>query len=367
MTIISGSKAFEIEGSIKDLIDSKKTFLITSHIRGDGDSIGSQLALYRYLMHHGRTCRIINSTAPPTCFSYLPNFDKIEVAPRVTDQFDVTFTLDIPEIERTGFVDLDMSKLGKIVNIDHHLSNSGFAHIRFWDPERSSACELLYELLVSWKDDLCKEIGLCIFTGIMTDSGNLTYRSTTGRTYQIAADIISSGVDHYKLRQKAYRANSRKRLRLLGHMLSNFSVSPDNRIAWYVIDNKSHQEMNTVASECYGFIGHLMSLEELDLAIVFVQDKDETILEFRSSDYIDSSSIATHFGGGGHRNASGACIKGDASKIASKVLKYVLENIEKYEVLKQSDESKKFKKSSVHKDVTKAISSQQGRKFMKVG
>lgn len=305
---------------ILEAVRSSKRVLITSHLRSDGDSIGSQLALRHQLSAMGIESRIVNFMAPAPAFSYLPGFDDIEVAETLADRYDLTFVLDVPGLERLGFCRIDRETLGTIVNIDHHLSNCRFADHTLWDPEISSTCELISDLVESWDQKLSLEAALCVYTGLMTDSGNLTYRAASPKTYRIAADLLALGIDHYLLFSRAYRSNSRGRLALLGTVLRDFELTPDGRIAWYVVEAALLEEVGCRPEEAFSIIGQMMTKQDLEMALVFIEDGKDTIIEFRTADSIDASKVAGLFGGGGHLNAAGACVPGRGSDVAAMAL-----------------------------------------------
>ncbi|PKK92161.1 MAG: hypothetical protein CVV64_01725 [Candidatus Wallbacteria bacterium HGW-Wallbacteria-1] len=321
-----------IARDILDTVDRGTNFLVTSHVRGDGDSYGSQLALRAFLLSMGKNCRVINSTPVPESYKFLQGASEIETASIITGSFDATFVLDSPCLPRLGFDSLDIPSMGTLINIDHHLGNSRFADYMLVDTSISSTCELIYELLNcwSWKGD--SEVGLCMYTGLMTDTGNLCFKSVSARTFQIAYELVASGVDHYRLYNDVYRASSRRRLALMGEMLRDFSVSDDLRVGWFVFGRELLDRHGATGSEVHGLISQMMTMKSLDLAAVFVQDGEDTVLEFRSSEAYDASRIANHFGGGGHRNASGSCLRGDALEVAGEVMGHVLVSLEKYAI-----------------------------------
>lgn len=322
MKTFSGSAASVGPAILEDLRGSRR-ILIASHLRSDGDAIGSQLALSHQLALMGITSEIINFTAPARAFSYLPGFNRIRVAKTIEENFDLTFVLDVPGLERLGFQKIDRSLLGTVINIDHHLSNCRFADHTLWDPEISSTCELIYDLIESWGDKPCRDAAICIYTGLMTDSGNLTYKAASPKTYRIAAEILALGVDHYLLFSRAYRSNSRGRLALLGTVLRDFRVSVDGRIAWYVVERELLEEVRCTSEEAFSIIGHMMTMKGIEMALVFIQDGSDTIIEFRTADSIDASKVASLFGGGGHLNAAGACLPGEGGEIAARVMEEI--------------------------------------------
>ncbi len=199
---------------IETTIQNNRRFLITSHIRQDGDNLGSQLALYHILVDLGKEVVIQNADPVPDTYSFLPGVDRIRISTTVEKNWDVLFVLDAGDIERTGGITTE--KFACVVKIDHHKSQKPFADISFVREQASSTCEMVYDLIKSMKLTINKDIATNLYTGVLCDTGSFRFTNTTARVFEIASDLVRSGADTADIAQYIYQQNSINRTRMLG-------------------------------------------------------------------------------------------------------------------------------------------------------
>lgn len=307
---------------IAKVIRENKSFFITSHIRPDGDSIGSQLVLMRILEKLGKEVTIANHDPVPKIYDLLPGKERIKQELPKNREFDVTLVLDSPELSRLGSTAEIIRKAKVIVNIDHHLGNEKFGKYNYVDTEASAVGEQIYELTKVMGLEIDKEIALCLYVGILTDTGSFRQSNTTSRTHEIAAHLMKIGdLKPAQITHQVYEIQLPSAIKLLSMTLNTLERSEDGRIAWMTISDKMFKETGTTKEETENFIDYVRSVKGSEVAILFTEmAKDEVKVSFRSKSSANVNSIAKVFGGGGHLKAAACTIKGDLEEVKKNVL-----------------------------------------------
>ncbi len=316
---------------IVEVIRENKSFFITSHIRPDGDSIGSQLALKRILERLGKEVIITNHDPAPKIYDFLPGKESIKQELPKNREFDVAFILDSPELSRLVSTAEIIEKAKVIVNIDHHLGNEKFGKYNYVDTEASAVGEEIYELTRVMGFEIDREIALCLYVGIFTDTGSFRQSNTTPRTHEIVAHLMKIGdLKPAQITHQIYGTQLPSAIKLLSMTLDTLERSGDGRIAWMTITDEMFKETGTTKAETENFINYVRSVKGSEVAILFTElAKDEVKVSFRSKSSADVNSIAKIFGGGGHLRASACTIKGDLEEAKRKVLVEVEKRLKK--------------------------------------
>lgn len=324
---------------IVDLIYKNQEFILTSHVNPDGDSIGSEIALQRYLVNLGKNATILNYSPTPANYTFLDKeniigqFDEESHADAI-EKADVIFILDTNEYERVRTLApyIKASKAKKVL-IDHHLGmkKEDFDYY-ISDTDSPATGEILYRFFKeisaqTGKDVITKEMALALYTAIMTDTGSFKFDRTDPETHLIAADLLSYGINPFDVYSEVYNRATLGKLHLLGRFLNNITLEYDNKLAFSKVLQKDFAETATDEYAIEGFSSHLMSLGAVLLGIVITETKRGVKLSFRSKGSILSNELAKEFGGGGHQNASGAFVVG--AEINS-LTKDVISKAEKY-------------------------------------
>ena len=326
---------------IVELIKNNQEFILTSHVNPDGDSIGSEIALYLYLKKLGKNVRILNYSPTPDNYIFLDKDEVIEQFDEIThkkviNDADVIFILDTNEFQRLRTLEpFIRASSAKKVLIDHHV---GFKPEEFdlyiVDTETPATAEILYRFFKHIEDTekteiLNGRISEALYTGIMTDTGSFKFDRTDEETHKITADLLSFGIKPYDIYSEVYNKATIGKLHLLGRFLENIELMYNERLAYSIMLQKDFEETGTDEYAIDGFSTHLMSLEKVILSIVFTETKRGVKLSFRSKGEVTSNLLAKEFGGGGHRNASGAFIfQGDIKSLVSSVTGSALKYIE---------------------------------------
>lgn len=313
---------------IKEIIEVLRNndfFLVTSHLNPDGDAIGSQLALASLLEEMGKRAVIIDEDPVPDRFRFLSQSDRITVISssllRTEDFPQVSLVLDCSDLGRAGKVQRLVKETNLIVNIDHHISNDKFGDINLIDEEASAVGEQIFALIESLGYPVGKERAVSLYTAILTDTGSFQYVNTTPKTHQIAACLLREGINPSLIAEKLYRASSFSQQKLLGLALATLERSSDGSIAWFWLTRDMYRQSQSSSKDTDGFIDCIQSIEGVKLALSFREMEDNKVkVSFRSKGEIDAASLASHFGGGGHRGAAGCRIEGSIQEVEKRVL-----------------------------------------------
>lgn len=297
---------------IEEVRDAK-SIGIGGHVRPDGDCVGSVMGLYLYLKKVLPEVQIdVYLEKPADIFRCIPNIDIIksdfekEASPGKT--YDVFFAMDC-NAERLGAVEPLYDKAGKRINIDHHISNTGCGELNIIEPERSSTCELLYELFE--KEQIDEEIAQTLYIGIIHDTGVFKYSNTSPRTLQIAAELISFGFDFPKLIDETFYEKTYIQNQLMGRAVLESIRFLDGKCIVSMVDRKAMDFYQADPKDLDGIVNQLRIVKGVECAIFMYETAPmEYKVSMRSNGKVDVAEIAVKFGGGGHMRAAGCNMKG---------------------------------------------------------
>jgi bifunctional oligoribonuclease and PAP phosphatase NrnA len=313
-----------------DLLLEYDRFLISSHLRSDGDAVGSQLALAGILHQLGKETVIQNETTVQKNYAFLPGADRIEPFGELPFQPQAAILLDAPAPRRIGTIERHLSSIDKIINIDHHVSNSGYGDACWVEPGSSSVGEMIFHLIPLLGAELTRDIALCIYVAILTDMGKFQYMVTSqsgARILSLAARLVETGLVPYEIYKKVYNIYSTAPLKLLGEALSTLEFRKSDQIAYM----KVSREMLARAGGGFDITENLISyprdIATTRIAILFTEHDEFIKVSFRSKepDIIDVNEIASRFGGGGHPAAAGAEVYESLDEAADRVIAVVEE------------------------------------------
>lgn len=285
------------------------TIGITGHVRPDGDCVGACLSMYRYLEKAFPDKVIqIHLEQPTELFAGLYGFDQIDSTFEQDVEYDVFFVLDTV-ISRIGDASKYLEKAKKVINIDHHISNSGEGDVFHVVPTACSACEVLYELMDQQYMD--RELAQSLYVGMIHDSGVFQYSNTTPRSMEIGANLISYGFDFSKLILETFYEKNYTQTQILGRALMESIRFMDNQCIVSCVDRRMLQFYNASPKDLDGIVNHLRNIKGIHCAIFMYQtDNLEYKISMRSDERVDVAKVATYFGGGGHVRAAGCTMKG---------------------------------------------------------
>lgn len=300
---------------IISLIKKHERFFITTHIRPDGDALGSQLALGLFLRKLGKEVSMINSDPPPMNMDWMPKVGLIEVFDGSIDQrkridsADVLFILDTNARDRLGkLVGPVRNAHGTKVLVDHHTHPESWFDVTFSRETASSTGELVYEIIAAYDPSLIdSEIATALYAAIMTDTGSFRYSSVTPAVHRVTADILERGdITPAPIHIAVYDTRTTESLRLLGRVLETITLLYDGQVAYMVVTPRMLEESGASSEDTEGFVNYALSIEGVRAAVLFFETEGGTKMSFRSKGDAHVNDWARSFGGGGHKNASGA-------------------------------------------------------------
>jgi bifunctional oligoribonuclease and PAP phosphatase NrnA len=311
---------------IVDAIASRHRFVISSHSRPDGDSIGSQLAMAYALRALGKEVTLINADLAPAPLLAFPGVPEIRIAPEAIGDFDAAIIMECGDLARTGVKGLDRFF---VINIDHHPGNTGYGRINWFDPKAAACGEMVFELVQALGVALSLEIATHIYLAILTDTGSFHYSSISPRTFDISKQCLEAGVDPVRVARNVYDSNNMGRLKLFGAVLSAMQIDQTGRIAIVYLDHEMARAAGGTYEDTEGLINLPLTVKEIQAVVFFKQaEKDDYRVSMRSKGEIDIGAVAKEFGGGGHKNAAGCTVQGPIDALQKTFVEKILRAID---------------------------------------
>ncbi len=300
---------------LEERIAGAGSIMITGHVNPDGDCVGSALALLNYICEYFPDKRVrLFLEKKPEKFAYLKGFDQIlcEVSPG--EEADLLFCVDSSDRQILGPFGSLLDHAARSVCIDHHVTNTGYCMENIVFPLASSACEVMFMQMDEEK--IGREIAECLYTGIITDSGLFRYNNTSSLTMQIAGKLMDKGVDFERIADRAYFRRTYMQTQILGRALLESVRFMDGKCIFSVVRKKDMAFYRVDRGALEGIVEQLRLVDGVETAIVLTElDTHIYKVSLRSKRYIDVSSIARYFGGGGHKKAAGCTMTGSARDV----------------------------------------------------
>ena len=313
----------EILQQIAEVIKEEDNFLITSHVRPDGDCIGSQIAMGLILEKLGKKFEIINHDYPKKRFDFLPLFDKIRSSWSEDELYNVSIVLDCGKWSRIEDVASIARKSPVIINMDHHRDSSGIGTLNYINHSASSTGEIIFSLLSYLDIEIDEHIAESIYTAIVTDTGRFRYSNTTPETHRIAAKLLEQGISPEIICTRIMAQETPGSLRLYYEINKTLMVSPSNKITSYTVTEKLQEDFSrhSIELESDRLFDELRTLKGFDIFVLFTEMPEGHVrASFRSNNGIDVSPVARFFGGGGHRQACSCIVKGTLDTVQHQVM-----------------------------------------------
>lgn len=306
---------------IIELINQYQTFLITSHVRLDGDALGSELALAYTLRGLGKEALIYNQDQTPDNYQFLPGSEDIVQNLRDPEKYKVVFVLDCSDLSRIGAPAAAIGSMPLIINIDHHVSNGGFCDVVYIDREASSTGELIYRLIREMGVPITKDVANNLYAAIMTDTGGFCYRNTKNETLYAAGKLVENGADPQWLSENIYDNGPLERIRLLTKALETLTLDLDDKVGSIVVSRAFLAATGAKSEHIEGFVDILRTIKGVLVSILYLElDENYYKLSIRSKGQTNVEQVARHFGGGGHTNAAACQIRGSLTDVKRQVV-----------------------------------------------
>lgn len=317
-----------------DLLKTPKRIALVAHMRPDADAMGAALGLKLYFERKGHIAEVIAPDDFPHFLDWMPGArstwihqKKPKTCFAILSQSEIIFCCDFNALKRIDKLGAEMEKMtnATYVMIDHHRDPDHFAAFELWDDKASSTCELVYDFITAAGDEemIDAELGAVLYAGIAMDTGVFQYSNTTPKVHILAANLISKGVHVETVHNNLYNQYKENRLRFIGFLLSQkLEVLADMRTAFMSITMKEAEEYKLGTGDKEGIVNIPLSMKNIDMAILFTEDKDKIKISFRSKGDVNADAFAReYFNGGGHKNASG----GSSTKNLDDTIAYLKE------------------------------------------
>jgi bifunctional oligoribonuclease and PAP phosphatase NrnA len=292
-----------------EILSRAEEVALACHMNPDADALGSMLGLSNYLRTKGTRTVCSYGNEPldlPRWASLLPGTDRLVPPSEYPAEPAVMVTCDCASFDRLGVLGASASRAGELIWIDHHRSNEGYGTVRLVDPDASSTCEVVFRLIETMGGDLDRDVAICLYAGLVTDTGRFQYQATTPETLRVAARLREHDFDHAALVRAMYEDNDPSFLRLLGTALRRMTEVPEASVVWTYITQADLAEAGVAPSDTDDLMDVLRTARDVDVAAVLKQQRDGRFkVSVRSRGKHDLSAVASSFGGGGHRLAAG--------------------------------------------------------------
>lgn len=308
--------------SLKDLLKKYSKIIVTSHILPDGDAMGSILGFGRALRLNGFEVVMYLKDKPVRLFSFFPDFPRITSDPAVFTGDSLIIALDTADPERLGEEALAVvtSNPQRVINIDHHISNTYFGVENIVVPEASATCEILPQIHEDLGLPWDEWVAAAYYAGITLDTGSFQYTNTTAKSFAVASFLAQKGFDLAMINEKLYMEKPRDSVLLFREALNSLTFEADGKIAWVKFTREQIErfiEGEEVISSIASFVRGIAGVE---ISILFRETRDGSIKVGFRSKTIDVNEIAAKFGGGGHKKASGCTLKMSLADAVEQVL-----------------------------------------------
>lgn len=298
---------------------------LTSHVRPDGDSLGSALALAWALQALGKDARVVMRDRAPVPLNEFPGVDEIEVAATVPETTEAVVVLECGDLARTG---LDGLERYQVVNVDHHPGNTGFGAVQWFDGSAAACGELVFEIITELGVPLTPDMATQLLVAIVTDTGSYRYAGVSPRTFTISARLLEAGADPVAVARKLYDGNTLGRLRLQGAVLQSMELVDAGRVASLHLDLPTMAASGADPEDTDGLINQPLSVKAIQAVVFFKQaEGGQYRVSLRSKGDIDVGKVARSFGGGGHKNAAGCTLSGPLADLREQVFARLLPEV----------------------------------------
>ncbi len=318
----------EIE-EVRALIERHEEVLVFGHKDADGDTLGCSLAFAEALHSRGKRVQVVIPAPLPVMYSWLPGFDQIADGPPPGFEAGLVLFFDAGSLERSGKAARHIGEHAKIVNIDHHLSNSRFGDVNIIQATASAVGEIVLDMLEHYGWDITPAMATNLYTAILTDTGGFRHENTTPAALADGARLAVLGADPGHIATMVYKSRPLTTLKLQALSLASMQVEVGGRLAWARVTKRMLREAEAVMAESEGIIDTLNSIAGLEVAVIFKEVSGRvTKISVRSRGDLDAAALCARFGGGGHFRAAGAEVAMAMDDAVEAVRQAAMENLE---------------------------------------
>jgi phosphoesterase RecJ-like protein len=303
--------------------------LIASHTEPDGDAVGSLMALGIALGKLNKKATLYNASPIPAVYRFLPSVERIVRHIKKANAYDTAVILDCGDLSRIGGISTTVSQIPCIINIDHHISNTGFGNLQLIDTTACSTAEIVYNLIKALNAPIDKAIATSLYTGILTDTGSFRFSNTNPAAFAISKEMADLGVEPYNVAQHVFGTYSLGRIKLLNLALDSIEISENGKFSMMTITKSMLAATGTQPEDVDGLINYARRIKNVKVAALIQELQNGTgrantlscyHVSLRSDGTVDVAAIANSYGGGGHVSAAGFQIKSTLSNLKSEMI-----------------------------------------------
>ena len=300
-------------------INKAKNIVILTHENPDGDAIGSSLALYKQLKIMNKDVELILPKYSRN-FESLPGIKEASLEKGTRQQYDLAISLDSATIKLLSDWADYFDEAKERVVIDHHSTNTMFGDLNYVEISSPACAQTLYEIFKYYNWDVNAEIGTCLMTGIITDTGGFQYSGISSETFKIASELIKKGVNISKIYKQMLETRSRASFELKRIALNRMEFLEDGKIAFTYITKRDEKKTKAEFGDYEGIVNEGKNIEGVEVSVFLHELDDGFKASLRSNNYVNVSDVCLMFGGGGHVRAAGATMHGTPKKIRDKII-----------------------------------------------
>ena len=291
--------------TIAETLKGRGHILLLNHASPDGDSLGSTLALARTFWARGQRATVGSSDGVPEIYRFLPGSDRVVSGIPEGERFDAVVFMECSAPERAGPLVARAAGVPLWVNIDHHVSNTGYGDLVLLDVEAAAVAEVVYPIVTALHPHLEPKTAVCLLTALLTDTGSFRYANVTPKSFRLAAELVKAGASPAMVYGEVYENRSPASVRLLGMALSRMVVCEEGRVVWTVATQQMLKESGATMEDSEGIVGAIRAIRGIQVALLFKEEPDAIRVSLRAVGNVRANVIAEAFGGGGHPAAAG--------------------------------------------------------------
>lgn len=303
-------------------IQKAEKIVILTHESPDGDAVGSSLAMKLILEKLEKNADVIIPEYS-RLFNFLPSAEDIMIDSEIKN-YDLAISVDCATLKRMAKKEYFENAKSTIV-IDHHGSNTMYGDLNYVNPASPACCEVIAGMVKSYEIDITKDIGTCLMTGIITDTGGFRHVGITPETFEFTADLIRLGVDVPDIYKRTLNTKTRANFELTKKVMDRMEILEDGKVSFTYMDKKDEEEVGAEPGDHEGLVEIGRDIEGVEVSIFIRQKENEDAykVSMRSGNKVNVSDICFLFGGGGHPRAAGALIQGNVEQVKEKLMKEV--------------------------------------------
>lgn len=308
-------------------LERHQKFLLTTHVNPDGDAIGSEVAMARWLRARGKQVRILNDSPTPSAFGWLTAEDPVEVYDEALceasfAEADALLVLDTSNKQRIGRLAKHLDRHAIAIAIaDHHVTHEGFGQVNVVEPQLASTASLVFELLVEAGVTLDLLSAEALYVGLFTDTGNFRYSNTDARAHRMAAALVEAGVDPSDVTSRVHATAPAGRLRFFGEVLAALQLLEGGKLVVIEAAPEHFAKHGLVGADTEGLVDMPRAIAGVEVVALFSEvEAGKVKVSLRSTGNVTIDQVCSRWGGGGHPHAAGVQLRGSREDAKAKLL-----------------------------------------------